>query len=772
MAGKVWKKYGLYGISARKDKSELAKFGKETHCFACKKKFVKGDDKRKKCFDHDYYTGKYRSAMCNSCNRQCKDERRFPIFFHNFSGYDSHLLLRELNKIDNGDFTALPRNEEKFVSITKSFHVANQTCCRECGKAERKDTVEYVTVGGYNVTDWEIPPIGEGCDPIPKTRYVPERKIEKYVKKKYVHFDFKDSYSFCNGSLGSLAKNLKDEDFEPLKKEYGENYTLLTRKQVFPYRFLTGLKCMKYESLVPKEDFGSRLNKGDVFTNDNGEEIEVCKVISVISNRYAKANNPYNPYVKGYDEEMPTTYIVEYDANSLYASVMLEELPVGGFAWASNRDLVYLERMLKEGNNLPSGKGASLCVDLDYPKHLHDRDSDYPLAAEKVINGVMKLAPNLGNKRKYHTTYELLLYYMKKGLVLKKVHSAITYMTSNFLKSYIEFCAGKRAEAKGKGDKFGDVFWKLAGNSVYGKTFESVRDRCNTQFVGSEQREKLTKLFSKPNFISATVLCNSNIVMVRMGKTIVSLNKTPFLGACILDKSKRVMYEFYDYFKQKWKNSSLLFTDTDLLTFWVETKDVYKEMIPDLEKRFDTSNYPENHPSGIPKGINAGKIGDIFKDDMGGKPIAEFVGLAAKRYCIRMEKSDIKRNKGVPTDIVSEKIGFEHYYDCLTNNSIYYSKFVRFTSREHIITTDLVKKEALSAYDDKRMLIHGDPLHRTLPWFHKDIPESLKSQCDDTGDVKVVNTSVLPELPFFGNILDESRGGVVTIPACTARMRG
>ena len=88
-----------------------------------------------------------------------------------------------------------------------------------------------------------------------------------------------------------------------------------------------------------------------------------------------------------------------------------------------------------------------------------------------MINGVEKLAPNLGGKKEYHLTYEMLLFYLRKGLVLEKVHSAITYKMEAFLKPYIEFCPEKRREAKRRGDKFGDNFYKLAGNSVYGKNF-------------------------------------------------------------------------------------------------------------------------------------------------------------------------------------------------------------------------------------------------------------------------------------------------------------
>ena len=50
---------------------------------------------------------------------------------------------------------------------------------------------------------------------------------------------------------------------------------------------------------------------------------------------------------------------------------------------------------------------------------------------------------------------------------------------------------------------------------------------------------------------------------------------------------------------------------------------------PDIEKRFDTSNYPSNHPSGIKTGLNSKVIG-MFKDEAGGKQIVEFVGLRAK----------------------------------------------------------------------------------------------------------------------------------------------
>ena len=97
----------------------------------------------------------------------------------------------------------------------------------------------------------------------------------------------------------------------------------------------------------------------------------------------------------------------------------------------------------------------------------------------------------------------------------------------------------------------------------------------------------------------------------------------------------------------------------------------------------------------------------------------------------------------MPKEVVAERIGFEHYKDCLENKAIYYLHFAKINSHLQKVTTDLVRKEALSSYDDKRYLISDDPLHRTLAWFHKDTPESVKEHCDQSGPIKIVNT------PFF-----------------------
>ena len=112
-----------------------------------------------------------------------------------------------------------------------------------------------------------------------------------------------------------------------------------------------------------------------------------------------------------------------------------------------------------------------------------------------------------------------------------------------------------------------------------------------------------------------------------MKKTKLYFNKPVYLGMSILDLSKSLMYDFhYKYIKIKHgDNAKLLFTNTDSLAYEIKTKDFYKDINPDIEKRFGTSDYPTDHSSGIKTGVNSKVLG-MFKDEAGGKQIVEFVG--------------------------------------------------------------------------------------------------------------------------------------------------
>ena len=123
---------------------------------------------------------------------------------------------------------------------------------------------------------------------------------------------------------------------------------------------------------------------------------------------------------------------------------------------------------------------------------------------------------------------------------------------------------------------------------------------------------------------------------------------------CILDLSKTLMYDFhYNHIKPKYGgNSKLLLTYTDSLIYEIETGDFYKDISADVKDRFDTSDYPPNHPSGIPSGFNKKVLG-MFKDEAVGESIDEFVGLRAKLYSYKMlEGEESKKCKGVKKSVI------------------------------------------------------------------------------------------------------------------------
>ena len=66
----------------------------------------------------------------------------------------------------------------------------------------------------------------------------------------------------------------------------------------------------------------------------------------------------------------------------------------------------------------------------------------------------------------------------------------------------------------------------------------------------------------------------------------------------MLDSSKILMYEFwYDYVKPKYgKKAKLCYTDTDSFIVFIKTNDIYKNIVEDVETRFDTSNYELDRP--------------------------------------------------------------------------------------------------------------------------------------------------------------------------------
>ena len=140
----------------------------------------------------------------------------------------------------------------------------------------------------------------------------------------------------------------------------------------------------------------------------------------------------------------------------------------------------------------------------------------------------------------------------------------------------------------------------------------------------------------------------------------------------------------------------------------------------DVNKKFDTSDYYENHPSGIKTGVNK-KVIRNFKDEVGGNIITHFVGLCPKLYAFKVEtkckkdekgkvkeinaiEEDKRKAKGVKKNVIKKSLTFEDYKKCLFTEDELMKEMNIIRSQNHDIFSMTVNKVALSANDDKRLI--------------------------------------------------------------------
>ena len=722
---------------------EQEQFNKASNCWICEKLLNLQDRVR----DHCHFTGRYRGAACNICNLKYRKPNNISVFFHNLSGYDSHLFIKKLNST-MGAIDCIPNNEENYISFTKTIK-----------------TGEYKNKNGE-------------------------------TKDKNFKIVFKDSLKFMASSLEALVNNLPEGALNNLNKYFtSKQVKLLKQKGFFPYDYMDDIEKLKDTEPPPQKAFYSKLTgKGinnynynhvlnvwktwnmktfkeylelynitdvlllaDVFENfrdiclkNYGLDpvyyftapglawdamLKMTKInlellsdvdkllmiekgirggISIISNRYGKANNKY---MKDYNKKELSIFLMYLDAVNLYGVGMSQKLPVHSFKWMTNKEIenLFNNQIVQVWEKTP----CILEVDLIYPEELHDIHNDYPLCPERVEcdRGVKKLIPNLRHKNNYVIHYKNLMQCLRLGMKLKKIHRGIKFTEAAFLKPYIDKNTSLRALAK---NNFEKDFYKLMNNSVFGKTMENIRNRVNVKLVDSGEQFK--KLAAKPNYNGRKIF-NENLVSVHMKKTSLTMNKPVYLGMSILDLSKTVMYDFhYKYIKPKYGNKAkLLFTDTDSFLYEIQTEDFYKDISGDVKDRFDTSDYPEGHPSGIPTGINKKVLG-MFKDEAAGKVIKEFVGLRAKLYSYKMDEGkENKKCKGIKKAVVEKSITHGDYKTCLETGKEQLRRQNIIRSYEHVVYTEEINKIALSAADDKRYLLKDS--HDTLAWGHRRIKD-------------------------------------------------
>lgn len=715
-------------------------------CHICGKHFTTDDPP---VIDHDHLTGKFRGAAHNSCNLNYKKPKFLPIFIHNLSGYDTHLFIKMFG-LNNETIDVIPNNEERYISYT--VHV--------------KGGIDLRFLDSLKFMSGSLDSLAKNLSPTQFThtsKFYHGEQLQLLLKKGIYPYDYMDSIE--KFELASLPEktdfynklndsNIRDKDYQHATKVWKafninnmKEYTLLYNKTdvLLLSDIMENFRtvCMNTYKLDPAWYFTAPGLAWSAMLKTTEIELELLTDynmilmigngirggLSQVSNRYAVANNEYMK--KEYNPEIPTSYLTYLDANNLYGWAMNNYMPYANFKWVEDPQQIDVKSVSDDAE-----VGYILEVDLEYPQELHDLHSDLPLAPERKTppgSNQEKLLATLYNKEKYVVHYRNLKQYLSLGMKLRKIHRAISFSQKDWLKSYIQLNTDMRTKAK---NEFEKEYYKLMNNSVFGKTMENIRNRVDIRLATKDKQ--VDKWLAQPNFKRRTIF-TEQLAAVHMSKTKLFFNKAIYVGMSILDISKTLMYDFhYNIIKKRYQEKAKLqYTDTDSLTYHIETTDFYTDM-KGMIQHFDTSDYPPDHPC---YSITNKKVIGKFKDELNGRVMYEHIALRSKMYASRheekpkevaedeeeeeeeerKEKGVTKKAKGIKKSVIEKGIRFEDYKECLEEKINHYASMNMIRSYRHNLYSVELFKSSLSPNDDKRYILE-DGIN-TLPWGHYRIPQ-------------------------------------------------
>ena len=735
-------------------------FASATHCPKCNAAFEK-EGKHRKVRDHCHITGKFRSALCHTCNSRLRLQRRMlPVVFHNFKGYDGHLICKQaIGEMPGWKLSVIPVTHEKYMSL-------------------------QVRV-----------PVGQYTDKKGKLR------------TRYFQIRFIDSYQFLSSSLDALSASL---DSLPLTEQRmrarfpGISDAVIRRKGVFPYSYFNSPSRLEETCLPPIEAFRNDLSGAECKAEDyahaqlawsqlgcrclrqylvvylhldiyllsdvfeafrkltldedgldpvhfvslpglsyascfkrSGETIDLLHDIDMVRlfERGIRGGLTYvnKHHVTARIPELNNNqdgneWLVYIDQNNLYGSALCRPLPHSEFSWVADDELQRFASNPHDILNIDDDAdyGYLFEVDLEYPKELHAVTGDFPLAPESGLiesdmfspfmtafyhdlcaargvrhtyNAISKLLLTQYDKQYYVCHYSILKFYLGMGMKLVRVRSAIRFRQKRFVEPYISYNSRKRASAR---NAFEKDFYKLKNNSFFGKTMEDVRNRI--QYLLVTDWDELDRLSMSALFMDNDIF-SDKVVGVHMFREKVVLNKPVYIGQAVLDYSKLEMYNLYYNILRKCpliRKAELVGGDTDsfFLSLHTSKEVTLTDIFRHLAQYFDSSNYPQNHP--LFSTANKARLG-CFKDEAAGKIIEEMVLLRPKMYSVKYvgEAGGIKRAKGISRHLVSST-SHQTYLEAFMNQHETEYQMTILRSELHTVKTVTFRKRGLSAWEDKR----------------------------------------------------------------------
>ena len=426
-----------------------------------------------------------------------------------------------------------------------------------------------------------------------------------------------------------------------------------------------------------------------------------------------------------YEDARVCRRILGYDANSLYPSTMMKEMPCGPgfvksydnpeayaqvfpqFLWMeewfgfAEVDIEVPEELWPEFEEFPPLFINRGVPDSAVPQHMHDylqQSGRKRFPEQKKLLGVM-------SAKKILLYAPLLAWYLNRGLKLTAVYRTIDYEPHEIFSWFVNEVANNRRKGDADKDKalLAEVF-KLLGNSAYGKFIEAVERHTNTIYTRDE--EEVDKSLRSARFKTLEEIGPAYKVELRKIK--IKIDRPFQVGIVVYQLAKLRMlqfyYEFLDFYLDR-RDFELIQMDTDSMYFALSRERLEDAIRPGYETQFE-----EDKKRWLAWNKWSNREPGLFKLEKEG---THAIALCSKCYHIKDQATGQAKVSSKGVNKRQNEMRAERFERALAGaRDVVINR--GFRMRDGAMYTYEQRKLGLSAYYDKRWVlpdgIHTEPL--------------------------------------------------------------
>ena len=520
----------------------------QTTCWLCEKEYKLKDVKENPVVkDHCHLTGKFRGLAHNNCNLNTRKAHTsfVPILFHNFSGYDCHLVFEKLvNMVTKKN---IKMNENDIIAKSSENYISVKIGCLKF-------------LDSYRFLDASLDKLSTTLESFPS---LDANGMEDDLFKRKIAYPYEKGKT-----IESFYKPLKlgrDDYFSTLKQSYPDFEEIIRTQAIIIKNKITNLNeltmlylkndvflltdifqnyidtCKKAYGINPLYSYSTpsfTWKAGLKMTGVKLDYITDDKLRLLLENnmRGGPSSCMGNRYVKRGERK-----IVYEDMNNSYGWSMSQYLATGNF-----REIEVTRSSLKRILRTPENDehGFLKECDSEYTSSIHEKTKYFPFLPDKktikvdifspymMINKPEKSKPteklimDRTSKQRYFLHYRDLKFYIRHGVRIVKVHTVYKFKQSPWLAKYIKYNTEQRSKAK---TEFEKRFYKLMNKSFYGKTIENITKRLNLYLIEKSDTHRILNRQSKLSF-DDKLQNMKNLVCIHLIRKVLYLQNLFMLG--------------------------------------------------------------------------------------------------------------------------------------------------------------------------------------------------------------------------------------------------